>query len=169
MTPRLAPRPTLQVRSRSAGFAMLEVLITILVVSVGLLGIARLQTAGIRFNHASYLKSQAALQAYDMADRLRENQQGVSAGAYDNLSGSSSDPGCIASDCAAGQLAQYDYHAWTQANASLLPAGQGSVTRQGNAFLITVRWDEDRNGATGTGCDANNASDLKCFRLRIRS
>lgn len=161
----LPPRPA---RDRSAGFAMLEVLIAVLVISVGLLGIARLQTAGVRFNHVSYLKSQAALQANDMADRLRENQLGVSAGAYNNLSGSSSDPGCIASGCAAGQLAQYDYHAWSQANASLLPTGQGSVVRSGDFFVITVLWDGDRSGATGTGCDADNASDLKCFRLRIR-
>lgn len=168
MNPPLAIHPIHQARNRSSGFAMLEVLIAILVVSIGLLGIARLQTAGIRFNHTSYLKSQAALQAHDMADRLRENQLGVSSGAYDNLSGSSSDPGCIASGCAAGQLAQYDYHTWSQANTALLPAGQGSVTRQGNAFLITVRWDGDRSGATGTGCDADSASDLKCFRLRIR-
>jgi type IV pilus assembly protein PilV len=147
---------------------MLEVLITVLIISVGLLGIARLQTAGIRFNHVSYLKSQAALQAYDMADRLRENQQGVRAGAYDNLSGSTSDPGCIATACAAGELAQYDHYDWNLANTALLPAGQGSVARVGNFFLITVRWDGDRSGATGTGCDADSVNDLKCFRLRIR-
>lgn len=166
MTAPITPPP--RASSQSAGFAMLEVLITVLIISVGLLGIARLQTAGIRFNHVSYLKSQAALQAYDMADRLRENQQGVSAGAYDNLSGTTSNPGCIATACTAGELAQYDHYDWNLANIALLPAGQGSVARVGNFFLITVRWDGDRSGATGTGCDAANVNDLKCFRLRIR-
>lgn len=168
MTSSIATLSSLPTRGRSSGFAMIEVLITVLVLSVGLLGIARLQAAGIRYNHVSYLKSQAALQAYDMADRLRENQQGVSTGAYNNLSGSSSNPACIASDCPAAQLAQYDDFAWNQANAALLPNGQGSVIRSAESFVITVRWDGDRSGATGTGCDPDSASDLKCFRLRIR-
>lgn len=168
MTPSPISRPPQDARNQSAGFAMLEVLISILIVSVGLLGIARLQTAGIRFNHVSSLKSQAALQAHDMADRLRENQQGVSSGSYDDLSGTATDPACIASGCPAGQLAQYDHYSWNQANASLLPSGQGSVKRTGDSFLITVLWDGDRTGATGTGCDAGNANDLKCFQLRIR-
>lgn len=159
------PAPT---RHRTAGFAMVEVLIAVLVLSFGLLGVARLQTAGIRYSHVSHLKSQAAIQTYDMADRLRENQLGVSTGAYDSLSGSSSDPNCISTGCTTEQLAQHDYHVWNQANATLLPAGQGEVAREGNTFLITVRWDEQRNGATGTGCDAENTNDLKCFQVRIQ-
>lgn len=163
-----APAPSPLARGRSGGFTMVEILITVLVLSVGLLGIARLQTAGIRLNHVSYLKSQAAVQAYDMADRLRENQQGVSAGAYNSLAGSGSDPGCIATLCTAWNLALHDQHTWNQVNADLLPAGQGSVERSGDFFVITVRWDENRTGVSGIGCDANNPADLKCFRLRIR-
>lgn len=147
---------------------MLEVLISIVVISIGLLGIARLQTAGLQSSKVSYLKSLAALQAYDMADRLRTNQQGVSKGDYDSLFGAGTDPGCIASGCTATEMAEYDHYAWNVANASLLPAGQGSVSRSGDFFVITVRWDGDRTGATGTGCDPNNAADLKCFSLRVR-
>lgn len=147
---------------------MLEVLIAILVLSVGLLGIARLNATGIQFNHVSHLKAQAAQQAYDMADRLRANQQGVTAGYYDSLSGLVGNPGCIAAGCSPQTLAQYDFYAWNQTNAALLPSGQGSVARSGDFFVVTVMWDGDRNGATGTGCNAASASDLKCFALRIR-
>lgn len=153
---------------RIFGFAMLEVLISIVIISVGLLGIARLQTTGLQSSKGSNLKSLAALQAYDMADRLRANKQGVGDGNYDNLSGAGANPGCIASSCTAQEVAEYDQYAWNAANATLLPSGQGTVERSGDFFVITVRWDGDRTGATGTGCDSNNATDLRCFRLRVR-
>lgn len=164
----MVSRHTAPMQRRISGFVMLEVLISIVIISVGLLGVARLQTAGLQSSKSSYQKSQAALQAYDMADRLRANQQGVSAGNYDNLTGAGTDPGCIASGCTPAQVAAYDHYAWNAANASLLPSGQGSVTRSGDVFAITVMWDGDRTGATGTGCDPANAADLRCFSLRVR-
>ena len=69
--------------SPQAGFTIIEMLIAVLVISIGLLGMAGLQTTGIQQSHNSYLKTQASMLAYDMADRMRSNLQGVNAGNYD--------------------------------------------------------------------------------------
>ena len=156
-------------RLNQSGVAMLEVLITIVILAFGLLGFAGLNAAGIVSNHSSYLRSQAALQAYDMADRIRANLTGANTSmSYDNISGAGTDPGCILTGCTWVQMAAYDQWAWNAANAALLPAGTGTVTRSGNFLIVTVMWDGDRKGATGTGCDNSNTADLKCFVLRAQ-
>ena len=59
--------------SSSAGFTLIEVLVALIIVSIGLLGLAGLQATSVRFNQQAYLRSQAVQQAYDMADRIRAN------------------------------------------------------------------------------------------------
>lgn len=134
----------------SRGFSLLEVLITLVVLSVGLLGIAGLQITSLRYAHNANLRYQAALQANDMADRMRANQLGVESGAYNNISGMSSDPGCISSGCSASEMAQGDEYEWNTANSVLLPSGQGTVVGNGanSVFTITVTWTEVTKAGT---------------------
>ena len=67
---------------RQHGFSLLEVLIALLVLAIGLLGLATLQTVGLKFNQESYLRSQAVLIAYDIIDRIRSNPVAKSAETY---------------------------------------------------------------------------------------
>ncbi len=60
-------------RSRQSGFSLLEVLIAIVITSIGLLGLAAMQATGLRNNHSAYHRSQATVLAYDIADRMRSN------------------------------------------------------------------------------------------------
>ncbi len=53
------------------GFTLVEVLVTIIIMSIGLLGVAGLQLASMRSNHSAYLRTQATLAAYDLIDRMR--------------------------------------------------------------------------------------------------
>ncbi|HHM04228.1 MAG TPA: type IV pilus modification protein PilV [Gammaproteobacteria bacterium] len=151
---------------RQSGFTLFEVLIAVLILSIGLLGIAGLQTASLKSNHSAYQRSQAALLAYDMIDRMRANQTGVAAGAYNDLDGSSSDPGCISSGCSAAAMAQYDDYQWGTAISQLLPAGKGKVSGAGtgSVFTVTVMWDDDQTGATGEDC-SGASGDLKCLSV----
>jgi len=136
----------------NAGFTLLEVLVALLVLSIGLLGLAALQASGTRYVHGSYLRSQAVIQAYDMADRIRANLPGVQAGDYTDLSGiPSTHSDCTSSSCSAAQMAQFDLWQWNTANAALLPAGAGTVTIAANTggcvvanciCTITVDWHE---------------------------
>ena len=166
------------VSTPQTGFTIIEMLIAVLVISIGLLGMAGLQTSGIQQSHNSYLKTQASMLAYDMADRMRSNLQGVNAGHYDDVdsmdSPVSSAPDCIGNSaaCSASETATYDVYQWTDNDAegsiaSLLPSGYGMIQENGGVFTITVLWDEARTGATGTDCSTDYTVDLKCFRLEF--
>ncbi len=59
------------------GFSLLEVLVTVFVFAVGLLGLASLQTVSVQANQSAYLSSQAATLAYGMMDQWRANRRAV--------------------------------------------------------------------------------------------
>jgi len=149
-----------------AGFGLIEVLITLVVLSLGLLGLAGLQATSMRFNHDSQLRSMAVLQAYAMADRMRANPVALAAGQYNSVSGVPTDPNCTT--CTPAQMATRDAFEWNTSNAALLPAGQGTVTVNGNLHAVTVHWDNNRSGVTGLGCSGNPTVDLTCFRLSVQ-
>lgn len=111
------------------GFAMLEVLISILVIAFGLLGLAGLQGTSIRNNHGAYLRSQATLYAYDIADRIRANRVGFDNGNY-NLGTAADTAACHPSSsptgCTPAEMAGYDLSTWNSMLAQL-PGGQGIV------------------------------------------
>ena len=111
------------------GFAMLEILISILVIAFGLLGLAGLQGTSIRNNHSAYLRNQATLYAYDIADRIRANRVGFDNGNY-HLGVAADTAACHPSaapvGCTTAQMAGYDLFAWGQM-LSTLPSGQGIV------------------------------------------
>lgn len=150
------------------GFSLLEVLITILVVSFGLLGMAALIISGVRSNNIAHYRSVATKQAEDIADRMRANLAGVTAGAYNDLTANiptSSD--CMATACSAAQMAAYDHAQWNTANSRLLPGGQGTVNGNVAAgYTITLRWTEkDTNDEADPNpdCPANT----RCFAARF--
>lgn len=129
-----------------SGFSLIEVLVAIIILSIGLLGIAGLQLTSLRFVHNSNLMYQAALQAADMADRIRANPVGMNSGSYNNISGTGSDPGCIQTNCSPNQLAATDAFEWNTENTRALPVGNGTVVGAGGTFTITVSWTEMRPG-----------------------
>ena len=158
----------MQVPQRQGGFTLLEILIALIILSIGLLGLAGLQANSLQNNNSAYQRTQASLLANEMLDRIRANRQGLEAGAYDALdSTTTSDPGCITSGCSSAQMAQHDAHDWGTRLGNLLPAGQGTVSGGGAnpVFTITVMWDDARTGATGTECSGDTTADLTCFSL----
>jgi type IV pilus assembly protein PilV len=58
----------------SRGLTLVEVLVTLVIISVGLLGVAALQLTTVRNNYDSFVRSQAAMLASDMLDRMRANR-----------------------------------------------------------------------------------------------
>ena len=127
-----------QRRRQAAGFTLLEVLIAVVVFAIGLLGIAGLQVAGLRFSHGSQLRSVATMQAENMADHLRANQAGVLAGAYNQTSSlpTSYSKDCDAVNCTSTELATFHLATWNshvsstkpkESNADVLPSGTGTV------------------------------------------
>ena len=140
------------------GFSLLEVLIALLVLSIGLLGIAGLQTFSLQFNHQSYERTQATLLISDMAEKIIANPLGGRAGGYDGISpaamaSSYSGYGSCPSNCATtSDLATYDLFLWKSAleNPKILAQGTGSITRVPDAadvdaliYDISVQWVEN--------------------------
>lgn len=157
------PQPPKTSPAFHSGFTLLEVLVAIIVISIGLLGLAGLQARGMQANHSSMLRTIATYQAYDMADRMRANIMGVNNGNYNNLSGTPSDPGCVSTNCTPANMATTDLYSWNTSNAVLLPSGQGVVCLDstpddgtqsspacdglGTIYAIKVWWIDDRSGA----------------------
>lgn len=139
------------------GFTLIEVLVALFVLSIGLLGLAALQTIGLKFNQQSYGRTQTTLQAYDIIDRMRANKNNTAAisSEYDNV-GFTSSPGttdCSIVQCNTTQIADYDIRTWQTTNAKLLPQGQGAICRGtfsgsvctvgGSVYDIAIQWTEN--------------------------
>ena len=69
-------------KANQHGFTMVEVLVTLVILAVGLLGLAGLQATSLRNTESAYQRSQAAILAYDMLDRMRANSAGVANGRF---------------------------------------------------------------------------------------
>lgn len=137
-------KQTISYRHSNSGFTMMEVLVTIIVMSIGLLGLASMQSRSIQYSQHAYYHGIAAQQARDMADRMRSNIQGVLAGFYDNINGIPVAPVCFDpnANCTTLGISQFDAFQWNSANANVLPQGTGTVTVgvTPSIFNIQVSW-----------------------------
>ena len=135
------------------GFTMIELMVAILVLAIGLLGLAGLQVTGLRSNHNAYLRTQATILAQDMADRMRQSQQRNPAltqaqNQAQNLAnlaaylGSETTDDCSIKNCTSAQMAGYDLAKWHQALRDWLPDGAGVITNAGAVFTVSVTWNE---------------------------
>jgi len=118
-------------RRTQRGTTLIETLVALVVLSVGLLGIAALQMTSLRNNRGAHLRSQAQVLAYDIADRMRANRNAALADAYlISLTGTPSGTGMVLTDM----------QEWKNTIAAALPSGQGEITRAGNMFRIRIQW-----------------------------
>lgn len=128
------------------GLTLVEILIALLILSIGLLGLAGLQTTSLKFNTSAYYRTQATQLAYDFADRMRANRQAALDGGY-TIALEDPPPACGAA-VGDGTVVQDDIAAWRNALACRVPQSTGSVvpTVVGeNEFTITVQWTDGVN------------------------
>ncbi len=111
-------------RRTVAGYALLEALVAVIVASVGFIGAARMQTAGMSLSNSAQSRQKATLLGYQMTDRIRANRAGFEAGLYNNPSTGSTS--CLASGCTPAQLATADVGEWL-GDVAALPGGTGKV------------------------------------------
>ena len=149
------------------GFTLLEVLVALLVLSIGLLGIGKLMMLSARANDSAYMRSQATALAYTILDAMRANRQAAIVQGYDTAMGVFPGPvTCtVAAPCNSGQQAQNDLNLWGASLAAQLPLGQGSVatltapdvvTGANNVTAtVTVQW-ADKVAEQSFGAPAGN-------------
>ncbi len=147
-------------RTRQRGVSLIEVLVSIVILTLGLLGLAGLQVAGIKVTQSSQFRAQAAQFANDMADRMRGNLVAARAGSYDRVF-QAVEPGT-------GTAPAAEVTEWMRRLGNL-PRGDGSIAVDtvNNRVTISVRWDDrralDRTAAEQTATTA--AGQMSMFTL----
>lgn len=145
----------------SSGFTLIEILVALVVLSIGLLGLAMLQVQGMRFTNESYLRTQATVLAYDIIDRMRANKTGADAGDYVPPGTTINGPPATIETCGnvgglcgtTKELADYDFTVWYQRQTDVLPAAAnrssirrddtGPVATPTRTYTIIMRWLEN--------------------------
>ena len=146
------------IRARSAqrGVGLIEILVAVVLLSLGFLAAARMQVESMRSSQSAYFTSQANLLAADMVDRMRLNTTGVLAGLYDavDTADAIADPNCRTKACTAAELAAQDAFDWRShfiesgSVRPLLPGvdgtpANGTVTSLGDgSYQVRIRWSE---------------------------
>lgn len=154
-------------KPRQRGVSLIEVLIAVLIFSIGLIGLAGLLVVSTRSNHIAYLRTQATFLANSMAERMSANPNGIWAGNYNaDYPVAAGTVGCdITSPCNAADLATHDQQVWSKQLTTFLPnpkaniacTGVGSVTYNpigsmekrppyGGNCHMTLHWTEQSTG-----------------------
>jgi type IV pilus assembly protein PilV len=117
-----------------SGFSLVEVLISIVILSIGLLGMAGLTAASMNGTNESYYRSQATVLADDILDRMRANLAPARGQQYDVTAG----PVYTA---APNTMARFDAEEWVGTVGQTLPGGVGTVDVFNNVATIVITWD----------------------------
>jgi type IV pilus assembly protein PilV len=140
------------------GFSMLEVLISLVLIAVAMLGQAGLQVNALRFAKGAATRMQAVFLSNEIAERIESNKLGATAGNYAVATASStpstSSTDCTVSACSSSVLAAYDLAEWTTRVSAALPSPTWQITNTiaGNpsTYTIIVSWQERRSDANTT-------------------
>jgi type IV pilus assembly protein PilV len=132
-----------QLSQHQNGASLIEILASIAILAIGLLGIAALQMVSLKNTHSSGLHTQATISASDILDRMRLNRTGALAGDYD-----------IAINTAApveNTVTSDDLIGWKSSLTTRLPTGDGAIdcSTVTGLCVVTVQWD-DRRATAGS-------------------
>ncbi len=148
--------------ARQTGVSLIEVLVSLLIMGIGLLGAAALQLNALKFTDSSAVTSQASFIAYDMMDRIRANPD-----ANYVLANLSAAPTGTAADTRTQDL--IDFAANIRA---IAPNGVGdgsSIAVDGRTVTITVRWSDSRAANASSVSNTQTAGDgLQTYTLVSR-
>ncbi len=151
--------PIYRPSTRESGFTVIEVLVSLLVLSVGMMGLASLQVVGLQNTQGGAQRTQASFLAYDITDRMRSNTAAVTTGGYDYVGEPGAAQGnavaCIgvAANCSAAQLAAFDLAQWQTLLGTYLSNGFGTIATVDNGtttdVTVTVQWADAYTVADG--------------------
>jgi type IV pilus assembly protein PilV len=132
---------------KARGFTLVEVMVALVVVTIGLLGIAGLYVVTLRSSGGAIYRMQAVNLASDLGDRIRVNRR--AGAAYAAAAANNNCYGAASVNCNAAQMAANDLLVWQAQVVNTLPSGSGTVTVTGavapRTYLVTVNWVESGN------------------------
>ena len=124
-------------RRRQSGFSLIEVLITVLIIAIGLMGFAAMMLNSMKNNRLAMQRSMATAYAYDIIDCMRVNRAAALGGNYTVTFGCSLSSGTVAGN---------DVTAWKTQLSTLLPDGKGQISLPGNNVVrVEIQWQESAN------------------------
>ncbi len=150
------------------GFGLFEILVSLIVVALGLIGVTKLQSNALFANTDAYHASLASFLAYEMAERIRVNPDGDSSYALAMSTAPPTTLDCVASPCSASNMARFDVQQWISILSTSLPEGAGRIGFSGGAqeaYTVTVRWKPKMAG--NCAADSSAGTDYSCFTLNI--
>ncbi|MDQ2696627.1 MAG: type IV pilus modification protein PilV [Pseudomonadota bacterium] len=138
------------------GFSLIEVLIAVIILSIGLLGMARLQIISMQNNNGAFYRSQATLLANEILDRMRLNLTAAGSYAIAADAPAPAADSCVANPCDPAAVAQADLMEWRAEIARLLPAGTGSiVVDANNVVTVDILWTDPAAAAQEDGQESS--------------
>ena len=153
-------------RSACQGVGLIEILVTMLLLSVGLLGFIGLQTLALQAERSAFYRSSASVIAMDAAERIRANRTGFAAGGYASSLAENSGSCFEAAGCSPEALAQAELYELQGRAAEVLPSGVLAVCLDGTPndgrstdhacdssnrmVAIKIWWDDNRDGVAET-------------------
>ncbi len=175
----------MQVLSRQRGVSLIEVMMAVLIFSIGLIGLAGLLVVATRSNHTAYLRTQVTFLASNMANRMSANPAGVWRGSYNSTAYpvTASTVGCgSGAGCSPADLATHDQQLWSSQLRTFLPNPTASIacggltsagydpTSQlnmrppyGGNCEMTIKWNE-----RGAGDKANRGIATQTFKWEFQ-
>ena len=134
-------------RSRQRGITLVESLVALVVLSVGMLGIASLYITSLKAGRSALVRTQAVNLATDIADRIRANRDGLNAYDTSLYGGAPAVQPCMGADCSSEDMAQDDLARWMQTLRTVMPGNatgevifQDQPGTQPNQYTIIVSW-----------------------------
>ncbi|MGI2028825.1 type IV pilus modification protein PilV [Endozoicomonas acroporae] len=127
------------------GFTLIETLVALLILSIGLLGMAGLQIVSLQSSNGALSRSQATMLSYDLVERIRRNPEQID---YykDSLDTKPESTNCISTTCTAEQLAQEDLFQWSTELDQAIPGAIANMTDKDNQYTLSISWNESQFG-----------------------
>ena len=139
-----------ETKRKQHGFTLVEAMVALVVLSVGMIGIAALYAQGLSAGRTAQYRTQAVNLAADMADRIRVNRLGLAAYAGAAANNNCDPAGGGGFDCTPPQMAAHDLFLWNQQVPQVLPNGQWQLQFNPGtlppSYTLTLQWDEVGSG-----------------------
>ena len=154
-------------KTRQRGATLVEILVATFIAAIGVMGLSKYQMESLIATQQTQSSAMVTWQLYSMVEKMRANPVALQNGDYLKTG---VDRSCLENACSNSQIAEHDIFVWSLENDQLFPAGQSDISQPGgagNPHVLTIRWDGNRNGARGTGCDAANPEDMLCSSISL--
>lgn len=162
----------MKISTRQHGFTLLEVMVALVIFSIGMLGLAGLQAVSLQNNQSAYNRTLATMLAYDLADRVRNNAS-IN---YASVTATNNNCTAATANCSPSQMAADDMNQWKTALSKsdlLTAAGFINADATTGGYTILIGWDQNKTGnaapSSASNCTAFTSTTVKfeCISLGV--